>query len=127
MNIIVSVIGWIIVAEGLVGIIRPRLILEAVLGWSPDLLLYTTVGTRIVLGLLLLLAAPSCRLPRFTGIIGIITFVAGIVYAFIGATRLGLIVQWAAAKPNGVIQLLYVLAVVLGGVLAYSGSKMRTV
>ena len=125
MNIIVAIIGWIIVAEGLLGIIRPHLLLEAVVGWSPDLRLYITVGSRIVIGLLLFFAAPSCRLPRFTRIIGIITFVAGIVYIFIGASGLESMLQWISGKPSQLIQLLSLLAIILGGFLAYSGSKKK--
>ncbi len=104
MNIIVAIIGWVIVAEGLLGIIRPHLLLEAVVSWSPDLRLYISVGSRIVIGLLLFFAAPSCRLPRFTRAIGIIVFVAGIVFALIGANRIGSIVEWISGKPSLVIQ-----------------------
>ena len=123
MNLIVAFIGWIIVAIGLLGIARPHLIPEAVLGWSPDLLLYTTVGTRIAFGLVLFFAAPSCRLPRFTRVIGVIAFISGIISALIGASRLESIVQWLAAEPIEIIRLLYALDIVLGAFLAYSGSK----
>ena len=126
MNLIVALIGWIIVAIGLLGVARPHLIPTAVLGWPPDLLLYITVGTRTVLGLLLFFAAPSCRLPRFTRLIGVIAFISGGVSALIGASRLESIVQWMSAKPSGIIRLFYVLDIVLGAVLAYSGSKKRS-
>ena len=125
MNLIVALIGWIIVAIGLLGIARPHLMPEAVLGWRPDLLLYITVGTRIVLGLLLFFAAPSCRLPRFTRVIGVIAVLSGIVSALIGASRLESIVQWMSAKPSGVIRLMYTLDIILGAFLAYSGSQKR--
>ena len=125
MNLIVALIGWIIVAIGLFGIARPHLIPEAILGWPPDLLLYITVGTRVVLGLLLFFAAPSCRLPRFTRIIGVIAVLSGIVSALIGANRLESIVQWMSAKPSGVIRLMYTLDIILGAFLAYSGSQKR--
>src|SRR6266446_6815263 len=127
MNIIVAVIGWIIVAEGLLGIAQPHLMFTAVLSWSPDLRFYVTVGSRIIIGLLLVLAAPHCRLPRFTRAIGVITFVAGIVYGFIGARRLDSTLQWMSAQPNWIIQLLYALVIVLGGFLIYSGSKKTVV
>ena len=127
MNIIVAVIGWIIVAEGLLGIARPHLMLTAVLSWPPDLRFYVTVGSRIIIGLLLVLAAPHCRLPRFTRAIGVITFVAGIVYGFIGARRLDSILQWMSAQPNWIIQLLYGLAIVLGAFLVFSGSSRKNV
>jgi excisionase family DNA binding protein len=86
VNLIVALIGWIIVAIGLLGVARPHFLPTAVLGWSPDLLLYITGGTRIVLGLLLFFAASSCRLPRFTRVIGAIAFVSGIASALIGAS-----------------------------------------
>ena len=123
MKFIVALIGWIIVAFGLLGVAQPHLITTAVLSWRPDLLLYIAVGTRIVVGLLLFFAAPSCRLPRFTRVIGVIAFIAGIVTAFVGASRLESMVQWISAKPSGTIRLLYVLDIVLGALLAYSGSK----
>jgi hypothetical protein len=123
VNLIVALIGWIIVAIGLLGVARPHLIPTAVLGWPPDLLLYITVGTRTVLGLLLFFAAPSCRLPRFTRLIGVIALISGGVSALIGASRLVSVVQWMSAKPSGIIRLFYVLDIVLGAVLAYSGSK----
>jgi hypothetical protein len=125
VNLIVALIGWIIVAIGLFGIARPRLIPEAVLGWPPDLLLYMTVGARIVLGLLLFFAAPPCRLPRFTRVIGVIAVLSGIVSALTGASRLESIVQWMSAKPTGVIRLMYTLDIILGAFLAYSGSQKR--
>ena len=123
MNLIVAFIGWIIVATGLLGIAQPHLIPTAVLSWRPDLLFYITVGTRILIGLVLFFAAPSCRLPRFTRLIGLIAVVSGIVSAFIGASRLESIVQWVSARPTGIIRLLYALDIVLGALLAYSGSK----
>jgi hypothetical protein len=125
VNLIVAFIGWIIVAIGLLGIAQPHLMPTAVLGWPPDLLLYITVGTRIVLGLLLFFAAPSCRLPRFTRVVGVIVFVSGIVSVLVGASRLESIVQWVAARPTRIIQLFYSLDIVLGALLAYSGSKTR--
>ena len=125
MNVIVAFIGWILVAIGLLGIVRPYLMPSAVLGWPPDLLLYITVGTRIVLGLLLFFAAASCRLPRFTRLIGVIAVLSGIVSALIGASRLESIVQWMSTKPSGVIRLMYTLDIILGAFLAYSGSQKR--
>jgi hypothetical protein len=127
MDVSVAVIGWIIVAESLLGIARPHLLLTVVLNWSPDVRLYVTVGSRIIIGLLLFFAAPQCRFPRTTSAIGIIALVAGIIYAFLGASRLGTIVQFIATMPSGTIQLLYVLAVILGAFLVVTGSSKKRV
>jgi hypothetical protein len=56
-------------------------------------------------------------------VIGVIALISGGVSALIGASRLVSIVQWMSAKPSGIIRLFYVLDIVLGAVLAYSGSK----
>lgn len=111
------------VAEGLLGIAWPHRLLDAFHGWPANIQLYVAVGARIIIGLLLFFAAPSCRLPRFTRVLGVIAFVAGIAWAFIGASRLASIVDWVSAQPNWMIQWLYVLAAILGALLAYSGSK----
>jgi len=51
--------------------------------------------------------------------------VAGIVFALIGANRIGSIVEWISGKPSLVIQLVYLLAIILGGFLVYSGSQKK--
>jgi hypothetical protein len=98
MNVIVAVIGWIIVAEGLLGIARPHLLLDAVHSWSADVQ------------------------PR---VIGVIAFVAGIVIALVGANRLASMVERVSGQPNWVIQLMYALATVLGALLVFSGSAKK--
>jgi hypothetical protein len=127
MNVIVAIIGWIIVTEGLLGIARPHLLLDAVHSWSADVQLYVAAGARVIIGLLLFFAAPSCRLPRFTRVLGVVVFLAGIVIAFIGASRVGSMVDWVSAQPNWMIQLLYALATILGAFLVYSGSAKKGV
>jgi len=100
---------------------------DAVHSWSADVQLYLAVGARIIIGLLLFFAAPSCRLPRFTRVVGVVVLLAGIVFAFIGASRLASMVGWVLAQPNWMIQLLYALTVVLGSFLMFSGSSKKNV
>jgi len=61
VNVIVALIGWIIVAIGLLGIAWPHLMPTAVLGWPPDFLLYFTVG---ILATARTPAAPLQSAPR---------------------------------------------------------------
>lgn len=89
MNVIVAVIGWITVVEGLLGIVRPHLMLTAVANWAPDLRLYITVGSRIVIGLLLFFASSRCRLPRTTRALLTVWFHGTVVIWGLVLTRLG--------------------------------------
>ncbi|HAK06681.1 MAG TPA: hypothetical protein DCO65_05345 [Spartobacteria bacterium] len=125
MNFLVAIVGWMIVAIGLLGIAQPHLMLSWVLGWPADVRFYVTIGTRVLLGLLFILAAPKCRLPRFIRTIGIIALIAGAVYFFLGRGRLELLIQWMFGQPSVFIQLLYAAAVLFGGVLVYSSFKRR--
>ncbi len=125
MNFLVAIVGWMIVSIGLLGIAQPHLMLSWVLGWPADVRFYVTIGTRVLLGLLFILAAPKCRLPRFIRTIGIIALIAGAVYFFLGRGRLELLIQWMFGQPSVFIQLLYAAAVLFGAALVYSSFKRR--
>ena len=126
MNFLVALVGCVLVATGLLGIAQPHLMLTWVLGCSVDVRFYVTIGTRVLLGLLFIFAAPKCRLPRFIRTIGIIALVAGLVYFLLGRGRLDSLVQWMFGQPGAFIQLLYAAAVLFGGVLVYSSFKRRS-
>jgi uncharacterized membrane protein YuzA (DUF378 family) len=126
MNFLVALVGWALVATGLLGIAQPHLMLSWVLGWPGDVRFYVTVGTRVLLGLLFIFSAPKCRLPRFIGTIGIIALVAGAVYFFLGRGRLDSLIQWMFGQPSMFIQLLYAVTILFGAALIYSGSRRRS-
>jgi hypothetical protein len=85
-------------------------------GWPRDVQFYVTVGTRVLLGLLFIFAAPKCRLPRFIRTIGIIALVAGAVYFCLGRGRVDSLIQWMFGQPSMFIQLLYAVTIVFGAV-----------
>ena len=113
------------VGVGLLGIARPHLMFDLVLGWPSDIRFYVAVSTRIVIGLLFIFAARTCRLPRFVLTIGIIALAVGLVIAFLGAGHVDLMVQWMSGQSSTFIRLLYVVTAVFGALLAYSGLKRR--
>jgi uncharacterized membrane protein YuzA (DUF378 family) len=126
MNFLVALVGWVLVATGLLGIAQPHLMLSWVRGWPRDVQFYVTVGTRVLLGLLFIFAAPKCRLPRFIRTIGIIALVAGAVYFFLGRGRVDSLIQWMFGQRSMLIQLLYAVTILFGVALIYSGSRRRS-
>jgi uncharacterized membrane protein YuzA (DUF378 family) len=126
MNFLVALVGWVLVATGLLGIAQPHLMLSWVRGWPRDVQFYVTVGTRVLLGLLFIFAAPKCRLPRFIRTIGIIALVAGAVYFFLGRGRVDSLIQWMFGQRSMLIQLLYAVTILLGVALIHSGSRRRS-
>jgi hypothetical protein len=126
MNFLVALVGWVLVTTGLLGIAQPHLMLSWVRGWPRDVQFYVTVGTRVLLGLLFIFAAPKCRLPRFIRTIGIIALLAGSVYFFLGPGRVDSLIQWMFCQRSMFIQLLYVVTILFGVALIYSGSRRRS-
>ena len=122
MNLLVALVGWLIVVIGVFGAARPHLMIGWVLSWPADIRFYATVATRVLLGLLLIFAAPKCRWPRFMVTIGVITLLAAVIYFVIGPARLESIIQQMSAQPSATIQFLYLIAIVFGGLLIYSSS-----
>lgn len=125
MNIIVIIIGWLMVAVGLLGIVSPHSMIEMVIGWPTVVRFYLAVMTRIALGILFIFAARRCRLPWLIRVIGVIALVAGIVLFFLGAGRVDEIVRWFAARSELCIRSTYIATTLFGVLLVYAGAKRR--
>ena len=125
MNFLVTLVGWLIVAAGLLGVTRPHLMLAWVLSWPSDVRFYVIVCERILFGLFFIFAAPKSRLPQFMYAIGGITLLAGIAFIFLGSNRLETIVRWMFIQPNLFIQTMYAVAVLFGALLVFAGSRRR--
>ena len=125
MNVIVVIVGWLIILLGLFGIARPHSLIDAVLSWPTAARFYFSVLTRLVLGVLFILAAPRCRLPRLIYVLGAIILLIGIVLFFLGADRVDGILHWFCTGSELCIRLIYLIGILFGVLLIYAGSKRR--
>jgi hypothetical protein len=126
MNFVVALVGWIIVATGALGIARPHLMIEWLLTLPMGVRFYLAVGIRILLGVLLIVAAPRCRLPRFFYVVGVIVLLAAFALFFFGPVRLESIIRQTSSLPNSVIRLLYVVTLLFGVLMVYGSRKTRS-
>jgi hypothetical protein len=122
MNLVVVLVGWLIVAVGLLGVVRPHFAMEWIFAIPVGIRFYLIVIMRFLLGGFLILAAPGCRLPRFFYVAGVIILLAALALFFFGPLRLEAIMQQVSSLPNSIIRLLYVLTVLFGGVMVYAGT-----
>jgi hypothetical protein len=121
MTTVVALIGVLIGGFGLYGMAQPaRLIAWVKSVWSQDRL-WLAVGIRLVLGALLIYAAPECRAPQAVRVLGVITLVAAVGLVFIGSKRMNAFVQWWTERPSAVVRAWSVAAVLLGAFLVYAG------
>ncbi len=120
MQTLVTIIGVLIVLPGLVGLVTPRYLLDLIGSWHGPGRFWTASLVRLVLGAILIFAAPECRHPAVVMIIGVITMAAGVAIVLIGERRFDLYVQWWLRRPPGFTRVWSAVAVLFGGALIWA-------
>lgn len=126
MAILVVIIGVVISCGGIVILISPTTPQGVARRFLQSGRLYLAAVIRLVLGVLLVLAAPYCRpdepwVGTTIRIIGVLTIVIGALLLAIGRQRLRALIEWALALPPGILRAFAPIALVLGGFLIYAG------
>ena len=120
MTVVVAAFGAVVVGIGIFGLLRPEALIHFIESvWESPSALHVAVGMRLVLGVVLLVAAPECRYPQAVQVLGILSIVAAISGAMLGRERLTAFVGWWVERPAGFIRGWSVIAAVFGGLLFY--------
>jgi hypothetical protein len=123
MATLVAVFGGAIAVVGATGVASPAALMRLVNSvWRSERGVYLAVAIRLILGVVLIVAAPSCRFPGVVRIIGIVSVVAALIIPFLGFERLRAIVDWWLSRPHGFVRAWALLAMALGGFLVYAGT-----
>ena len=122
MRRLVVLLGLIIIAVGIVAIVWPEQSFAVVLHWPPEVLLIVAVAVRVVLGVVLVLAAPRCRFPKTMYVLGVVYLIGALVIGLLGTSRLQSLAQWWFHQPVMFLQSVYAADVLLGTFLVYAGS-----
>ena len=116
---LVGLVGLIASAFGVFTIASP----DAVVSFSESILtptgLYVIAAIRIVLGVVLVLAAAHSRLPRVLRVLGIVIVIAGALTPVFGVERSRAVLAWEASFGPMAIRLLGLVIIALGGFLIY--------
>jgi hypothetical protein len=89
--------------------------------WSEDRL-SLAVTLRLVLGALLVYAAPECRAPQAVRAFGVVTLLAAVGLVFVGSARTNAFVDWWTQRPPALLRAWSVAGVLLGVFLVYAGT-----
>ena len=109
-----------VVVVGVVGLVAPETLM-AIARYVVTPLGLAAIGTlRIVIGLVLLGAAPVSRVPRTLRVIGAVIFVAGLATPLFGVDRTQAVMAWEAAQGTNFLRGIGSLLVCLGGFLAFA-------
>ena len=105
MTLAVTLFGLFIAALGLAGLVSPPRLLALVARARSQLGLYFIAGLRLLLGVALLLAAPSSRAVLYLQVLGWLALVSGILTPFFGVRRFEAILEWWRERTPWVVRL----------------------
>ena len=120
MKTLVFVIGLLIIVVGLLGSVAPSVLLSIAQHPVTTVELYLIAVGRVAIGSLLLAVASTSRAPKTLRVLGAITVIAGIVTPFLGVARVQVIVDWVSQQGSGLLRLTAVVALAIGGLVAYT-------
>ena len=116
----VYLFGVVIVALSVWGVVVPNRLIALVTGsMNRGAGLYVGIGSRVVLGVALIVAAPPAKFPTLFAVLGWISIAAAIALALFGRTRLRALLGWFERLPTTLVRLWLMVGVVLGAFLLY--------
>ncbi len=120
MIMLVKLLGIVIVILTVTFIVKPEIMKQYMAFWKDKKKLYMGGGISILLGILLLLAAPQCTLPLVVTIVGIWAVVKGILIFALGPQKMISWMDTLSGKPVGILRLLVSISLAIGILLIYS-------
>ncbi len=114
MILFVALFGLFVAALGLAGVFSPARLLAVVTRAQSALGVYGIAALRLVLGGVLLLAAPSSRAPLYLTVLGALSVVSGALTPLVGARRFEAILDWWRARPHWAVRLWSALVLLFG-------------
>ncbi len=121
MALVVSALGVLIGVIGLIGLIVPMRLMGPISRWHGPPRFAVAVLLRLAIGVVLLVAAPDCRLPVVVRVLGFVTIVAAVGLLFVGRRRLDAFIDWWLGQRVVWVRVGCVFALVMGGLLVYCG------
>jgi hypothetical protein len=122
MQIVVMLLGILVAAIGGLGIVYPAALMRFVATWQSPPRLYVAALMRLLFGIVLIVAAPSCRASGIVRAIGILAVIAVIVFFLLGTERSRSIIRWWSNRSTWFTRLWAAIAMGFGVFLIYAGS-----
>ena len=119
MRFLALLVALFVMVVGVAGVVSPESLLAVGRYVVTPVGIYLIAALRVGIGLLLMLVAGTTRAPRIVRTLGAFVFVAGIVTPLFGVDRSRAILDWEAMHGTAPIRVGAVLALALGGYLAY--------
>lgn len=121
MLAIISVFGVLIAGMSIWGLFRPQKVVALVrrVGLH-DFGIIVAIGVRLLLGLALIVAAPSTPFPQIIFALGVIALLAAVVLVFMGQTRLSALINWFSSASTITLRTAFAFGAAFGGFLLFA-------
>jgi len=120
MPVLVKLIGLIIVVMGAVILLNPVAMRWLIDFWKEGKRIYLVGLLRLLIGIILLLAASQCKLPGVVTTLGILILLGGLLIFLLGLEKVRSMLDWWSKKPPAALRLMGSIALAIGLLLFYS-------
>ena len=120
MRLVALAFGALIAVLGAIGIVAPFWLFAIARSFDTPIGLYAASGLRLIVGAILFLVAPRSRTPTALRVLGVVTFVAGLITPFFGVDRVRRVLEWWSASGAGFQRAWAAFAIALGVFLIWA-------
>jgi hypothetical protein len=125
MTFTVLALGIVIAAVGVVGIVTPGSLVTLAALFVTPMGLYVAAALRVALGMALLVAASTSRMPATLRVLGLTIIVGGLVTPLIGVERAHIFLAWWVTQGSMGMRVWASIALVFGLVLVCAARTPR--
>ena len=119
IRIVIFIIGFLIVAEGLLFLLRPALLGPVVRFFNRTFWMYTLSIVRIVLAVIFLLGATQCRVTIVIAGFGILLLISGFAGLIVKHQMYNSILQWLQERNLTAVRFVAAVVVLIGAVIVF--------
>lgn len=125
MRYLALLVAMVVVLVGITGVFSPDTLFAIGRYVVTPAGLYAIAVVRIAVGVVLIMVAPRSRAPRSLRAFGGLILLAGLMTPLFGIDRTRAVLEWEATQGTALIRAGAVLALALGGFLAFAVSPVR--
>lgn len=125
MAVVAFFVGLLIAAEGALGLVVPGAFVSIVRFFQVPPVIYMAAVVRVLIGVVLVRAAPASRAPSVLRILGFVVAIGGLLTPFVGTRLANVILGWWTTGGTGVVRMWAGFALVLGVIILYAVAPNR--
>ena len=120
MDIVIKIAGIVIVAVGIVYLLRPDVMKWLIEFFKQGKRIYFAGLIRLALAVIFLLGARECDITWVIVVFGILFLIGGLLIFILGPEKIGRILDWYQKQSVLFLRLIAVIALAIGAIIIYS-------